>query len=322
MKLRDFCQIKPDDLQHLKESQALLQVLNVGLQLNIFSLLKNKMTDEKLALENKWDLTTLKLLLRVLKHTGYVEEEAGEYQATAKAQYYLTKESFWRLDYLLLDDFKEGDLDFQLYHTLKQEDIFDSSEPNWNPERLRQIGMHSLTTSFWEVIDACDLREANKLLDLGGGHGFYSIAFAEKYPELEAVIFDLAAVIPIAEKTISYFGLGERVTVKAGSFLTDDLGTGFDVVLCSNVLHSDKRQIVLSKVYQALEAGGKIIVKNRVSDCDDNLANALSKLQWHLRGGRELYTQSYWHDLIAEHGFRNIKTVDVSGLFATMVAEK
>lgn len=322
MKLRDFCQIKADDLLHLKQSQNLLQVLNVGLQLDVFSLLKDKMTAERLAFDNGWDLTTLKLFLQVLKESGYVTKEAGEYQASEKAQYYLVKDSFWCLDYLVLDKFKAGNLDFQLYYALKQGEAFDSSEPNWNPERLRKIGVNSLLSSFWEVIDACDLSKAQRLLDLGGGHGFYSIAFAEKYPQLKAVVFDLDAVIPIAEKTISYFGLEERVTAKAGSFLTDDLETGFDVVLCSNILHSDKRKIVLDKVYQALPAGGKIIVKNRVSDCADNLVNALSKLEWHLRGGRELYTQSDWHNFIAEPGFRNIRTVSLSGLFATMVAEK
>ena len=41
-----------------------------------------------------------------------------------------------------------------------------------------------------------------KMIDLGGGHGLYAIALACHDPDLNATVFDLPGVIPLAEEYI------------------------------------------------------------------------------------------------------------------------
>ena len=44
---------------------------------------------------------------------------------------------------------------------------------------------------------------ARRLLDVGGGHGLYSIKFCYRYPELEATIFDLPLATETTRKNIA-----------------------------------------------------------------------------------------------------------------------
>ncbi|NMB88832.1 MAG: methyltransferase, partial [Chloroflexi bacterium] len=70
-----------------------------------------------------------------------------------------------------------------------------------------------------------------RLIDVGGGHGGYSIALAQRYPLLRATVFELPRVVPVAREIIAQAGLAERVTVQEGDFQTGSLGSGYDVAL-------------------------------------------------------------------------------------------
>ncbi len=76
-----------------------------------------------------------------------------------------------------------------------------------------------------------------RMLDVGGGSGAYSIAFAAANPELRADILDLTTVAPIAERHIAQAGLSERVKTRAGDLRRDDYGSGYDVVFISAICH-------------------------------------------------------------------------------------
>jgi len=63
------------------------------------------------------------------------------------------------------------------------------------------------------------IQDAKRMLDVGGGSGAYSIAFARAHPELRAEILDLAAVVPIARGHIERAGLAERELPAALAFI-------------------------------------------------------------------------------------------------------
>src|SRR5205823_4765013 len=102
---------------------------------------------------------------------------------------------------------------------------------------------------------------AQRFLELGGGPGSYAIALARRYPRLQGVILD--QTITIAKKLIRKHGLAGRLTVRAGDIFKDDLGSGYDAVLCSNVIHifneSENRKL-LRRAARALRAGGKLFI--------------------------------------------------------------
>ena len=102
---------------------------------------------------------------------------------------------------------------------------------------------------------------AQRFLDLGGGPGSYAIGLARRYPKLQGVILD--QTVTVAKQLIRKHGLAGRLTVRAGDIFKDDLGSGYDAVLCSNVIHifneSENRKL-LRRAARALRAGGRLFI--------------------------------------------------------------
>ena len=123
-----------------------------------------------------------------------------------------------------------------------------------------------------EIVDALDLAGRRRMLDVGGGPGTYSILLAERYPELTAEVFDLPPVLEIARELIEQFGASDRVRTREGNYLTDDWGSGHDVILMSNILHQESPEsctALLRKAHAALADAGCSSSSSRFSMRED-----------------------------------------------------
>jgi hypothetical protein len=111
-----------------------------------------------------------------------------------------------------------------------------------------------------------------RLIDVGGGHGGYSMALARRYPLLTAGVFELPAAAEVAREIIAAEGMSDRVTVQSGDFQREALGQGYDVALVFGVLVSespDGRRELLRKLHSALAPGGLIVIREMWLDADD-----------------------------------------------------
>ena len=76
------------------------------------------------------------------------------------------------------------------------------------------------------------------MLDIGGSHGLYSVAFCRKYPTLEAVVLDLPDAVEHAGPLLAAEKMGTRVVHRAGDALTEPLGEKeWDFIFVSQLLH-------------------------------------------------------------------------------------
>jgi SAM-dependent methyltransferase len=119
------------------------------------------------------------------------------------------------------------------------------------------------------VAAALDLSGVSRVLDVGGGSGAYAMAFARAKGDLQVVVFDLPAVIPLAEEYIRQGGLSGRVRTVAGDFEVDPLGSGFDLVFLSAILHGNapaQNRALLRKCAAALTPGGRVAVQDFIMD--------------------------------------------------------
>lgn len=124
------------------------------------------------------------------------------------------------------------------------------------------LGMHGLgRISSPTMVAAFDLSRFRKLVDLGGATGHLALAAAERYPSLQAAVFDLPAVAPMARE----FAAG-RIEVISGDFFADPLPEA-DLYSLGRILHDwseEKIDRLLRKIYERLPEGGALLVAEKL----------------------------------------------------------
>jgi len=105
-----------------------------------------------------------------------------------------------------------------------------------------------------------EARRVRRLLDLGGGPGLVAIALAERFAGLEGVVFEYPQAAEVARDNIRQAGLAERLQAVAGDIDCDDIGSGYDLIWCSSVLHFvNDLPATLQRLYDALRPGGVLL---------------------------------------------------------------
>lgn len=128
------------------------------------------------------------------------------------------------------------------------------------------------------VMENVDLGKVRKLLDMGGGHGLYSIAFAKMNEQLKAFVFDLPPVTIKTKQYIEKYG-ASNVDVIPGDFFKDELGTGYDLIF-SSFNPGGKAPELIPKIASALNDGG-VFVTLQVPD-ENTKSDPLFSLDWNL----------------------------------------
>ncbi len=122
-----------------------------------------------------------------------------------------------------------------------------------------------------EVAKAIGLDGVSRVLDVAGGTGVFSMAFARARAGLRAVVFDLPAIVPITRRYVADAGLSDRVTATPGDLTTDDFPGDFDLVFLSAIAHSfgpEENRRLVAKAARALAPGGRVVVQEFVIDED------------------------------------------------------
>jgi predicted O-methyltransferase YrrM len=103
------------------------------------------------------------------------------------------------------------------------------------------------------------------MLDIGGSHGYFSVALCRRYPELRAVVLDLPQAVEQAGPILEKEGMGERVVLRAGNALTEDLGLeAWDLILIANLVQNfDKasNRDLVRRAARALRPGGVLAIQ-------------------------------------------------------------
>ncbi|HWH01006.1 MAG TPA: methyltransferase [Pilimelia sp.] len=275
------------------------------------------------------DVRGVQLLLEALVSFGYVVRTAGGYANSPVAARWLRRDdpdgyatilSFW---HTLVTDLWT-DLEQSVRDGVPARDFY-----TWldrHPDTLRE---------FQSILDRMAGRQADevvplvpvpatggRLLDLGGGHCRYSIAFCLRHPGLHATVVDSAAPLAIGAAAVAAAGLGDRVTAVAGDFLTADLGQGYDVALLFNVVHGGTPAQVaglLRRVAAALRPGGVAVLLEPLSDhaadagaAAEAFVRTFSLHLFHTQGG-QVYAAPELSRWLAEAGFGEVRRHRLTG---------
>lgn len=158
-----------------------------------------------------------------------------------------------------------------------------------------------------------DGSEARSLLDLGGGPGTFSIAMAQRFPQLRAVLCDSdEEALRLASSDVRAARLEDRIRILKVDFLTDEIGSGYDIVLLSCVLCTCSQQesrLLLKKAKGALKPGGRILIRDHM--LDDTKTSPVSSALFSVcmvvgtRAGR-VYSRAEVKSWLADVGFESV----------------
>src|SRR2546426_225010 len=166
---------------------------------------------------------------------------------------------------------------------------------------------------------------ARRFLDLGGGPGSYAIALAKRYPRLEGVVVD--QTVTVTRQLIRNHGLQDQLIARQGSIFTADLGSDYDAVLVSNVIHAfneKENRALLKRVRDSLRPGGKAFIVEFF--LDDSLtkpakASVFSVMMYKFTATGRCYSWREVEGWLKELGLRGFKrrrvTPDIGTLDAT-----
>ena len=120
-----------------------------------------------------------------------------------------------------------------------------------------------------QILDAYDFAQHHAMLDIGGGSGAFVQAVAAVTPSLEFGIFDLPDVIAVTQKRLAGTAQSSRTVLHPGSFKTDPLPNGYDLITLVRICHDHDDDVVkalLASVYNAMPIGGRLLIVEPMAD--------------------------------------------------------
>ena len=256
--------IAPVTLMDTHMSFLRARAIMVGTKLGIFdALTSGGLTAADVATRCATSPQATEKLLNALVGCGYLQFHQGRYALSAVARKWVTRDSPHSIRDKVLFEFIEWTLaeGFEAFvRTGQPLDIHRSvSDEEWG---LYQRAMRALSgLAGPEIVRRTPMRAgATAMLDIGGSHGYISVAMCRRYPSLRAVVLDLPAAVKHAAPILAKEGMGDRVTHREGDGLREEFGAdAWDLVYVSQLLHhfdeATNRQFV-HRVARALKPGG------------------------------------------------------------------
>lgn len=210
------------------------------------------------------------LLCNFLVAEGYLAGTEDGYRLTRMTETWLLAEAetnvgpwltFW---HELVFPFWERELETAVREGEPSQSIyewFDEEPGRWE---IAQDGFRATASLLVDdVADAVTVPDGDaRLVDVGGGHGLYATELCRRHPDLSATIFDVEGAVEAVGDEIPE-ELSGRIGTRAGDYLADDLGDGYDLALLFNVVHAHdpaENTALFERVADSLAPGGRIVV--------------------------------------------------------------
>lgn len=277
--------ISPNSLEHMafytlnQVPAPLLEVFNAlafrivqaAIRLRVFEALEvGPLTVTQLAQQISANPHGTQMLLESLQALGYIRQQEGRYVNSAMTSKWMLNSApknvsvafeYWST--VLFNHF--NDLEETICRGQPAANYYEYIEGHPEESQLFQSWLIAAARlGVDEIADKIKLPgTAKRLLDVGGGHGMYSIALCRRHPHLSATIFDAPQALKSAQVNIASEKLTDRITTQVGDFMHDDLGDGYDVALLFNIIHGlspEQNVDLFRRVARALKPGARLVI--------------------------------------------------------------
>ncbi len=256
-------------------------------------------------------------------------------------KYYITKTGY----FILSDELTRINMDFT--HDVNYEGMMhlDSSIKNGKPEGLKTFGEWNTVYealaelpdqvrkswfafdhfysdyAFPEVLPHIAEKNPEKILDVGGNTGKFSIFCAQNIENVKMTILDLPGQVADAKKNIEEVNLSDRISTHSLNLLDNStpFPRGYNIIWMSQFLDCFSQEEILgllNRSYEALDENGSLYILETYWDLQEFEASAYS-----------LHATSLYFTAIANgnsqmyHSDDMKKLVEKSGLYVSEVIE-
>jgi SAM-dependent methyltransferase len=319
--------ITEESINELARGFMASRILLSGAELDLFTLLAQEpLTAEDIAAKTKTGLRGIVILLDALSALGFLGKKDGRYQAVPSVASLLSATASDSILPMVLHMATVWQNWSQITDIVRGKTTPGLKAKGALAEGNRKafIGaMHVVASKAApEVVAAINPGEARRLLDVGGGSGTYTLAMLSAKPEMRGTLFDLPPVIELARDRVQSADMLNRVELVAGDFYKDELPPGHDLALLSAIIHQssyEQNEELYGKVYRALDAGGRIVIRDHVMSADRTqpLQGALFAVNMlaGTEGGRT-YTFDEIKEGLTAVGFGRINLIQTKGMFS------
>jgi (2Fe-2S) ferredoxin/ubiquinone/menaquinone biosynthesis C-methylase UbiE len=330
LRTRESSGVLPEEInarvRAFQESRAIL----TALELNVFTAVGDHATASEAAARMNTDVRATGMLLNALTAIGLLSKEGSAYRNSPVAARFLSTESphcartallhtanLWKTWSTLTECVRAGAA------VANDPTLHDDA---WVDTFIAAMHRNASERSA-AVVQAMGPVEG-RMLDIGGGSGAYSIAFAQANPTLEVDMIDQPQVEPIARTNIRKAGLEDRIHLACGDLNTAPLGEGYDLAFLSAICHmlsADENFALLKRCFAVLAPGGRVAIHDFVLDAQKTGPKFAALFALNMltgTSGGSTYTEPEYTTWLEAAGFQSVRQIRLAGPASLIVAVK
>ena len=170
------------------------------------------------------------------------------------------------------------------------------------------------------VVKALGTAGVRRVLDLGGGSGAYSIAFAKASPDVQCEILDIPEVVPLTDGIRRARQGSQRKSVFALEICCeDDFGSGYDLIMLNAICHmfsEEQNRDLFRRARQALAPNGRLAVQDFILNPDKTAPQWAALFSLNMLVGTDAgasYSETEYADWMKAAGFAEVSRINLPG---------
>jgi (2Fe-2S) ferredoxin/predicted O-methyltransferase YrrM len=277
MAARDKAGMLPDRLDQMIRGYMPSRCILTALELDIFTAVGDGATAEQIGTRIKANARAVGMLLNVLVALGLLSKSGDDYKNTPESARFFIQGSkdnhrngllhtanIWHRWSTMTDAVRTG----TRVPLGRSEDRDGATE--WTRHFIAGMQRNAKDRAPL-VVKALGTTGVRRILDLGGGSGAYSIAFAKASPDVRCEILDTPEVVPLTAEYVRQAGVSAQVSLRAGDMLQDGFGSGYDIIMLNAICHmfsEEQNRDIFRRARQALAPNGRLVVQDFILNPD------------------------------------------------------
>ena len=321
MAARDKAGMLPDRLDQMIRGYMPSRCILTALELDIFTAVGDGANAEQIGARIHANARAVAMLLNALVALGLLSKSGDDYKNTAESARFIVQGSkdnhrngllhtanIWHRWSTLTDAVRTG--------TRIPVDYDDT--PEWTRNFIAGMQRNAKARAPL-VVKALGTAGVRRILDLGGGSGAYSIAFAKACPDVQCEILDIPEVVPLTSEYVSQAGVSAQVSLRAGDMLQDDFGSGYDLIMLNAICHmfsEEQNQDIFRRAHQALARNGRLVVQDFILNPDKTGPQHAALFSLNMLVATEAgasYSELEYTNWMNAAGFTDVRRIDLPG---------